>query len=739
MLRPQLQMRGWLCLATTSPAERILRLKCARHLRQAGLFGLEIMKFLKSLFRKGESSLPDISQSRDVRIEPLNRDDHFKMDATTRYFESMANVQGAVARYDYEAAAKLTLESMGFIPGFVADTTQAYGRFDISSIPTIEKGGRILALLGDDVGLAEMQAMIGNIPELEPWVERAEGNIKDRVLFEKILEAVAASPGCLQSDLKSLIGTTDGAHVAVLVSYLEKAGRLARVRFRKTYKLLLPGMVEFPLPRPKREVASHRIDHSRPPLHEVEISKLEYVPLPRSPLKWEEAHAGRERSKISEAIDLFEIRDADWSIESITKIRPAERPDTAFRITKPCAEGLILIDDLGRSEVANSRTASAMRYNRSGHIAVKAALLHDVYRFGVHPIGRGVVGLSREGVLHSYDDQLKPIIETTLGETPEIIAIRKRFNISDDELKNYIRCVALSRDASRYVFTVVDEAWCIGANGVGIWGAKLPLREGWSEVAASRGGFGTSGDVENALKLMELVFPFTPEELKGRYRTLAKNWHPDLNPGKIDAGSRMAALSAAAEVLTGIDPGSLPGYTSTQCSQELHRSTINVGGSSIDLTTSLQVGEKFASDWIYAASFAGASDAVYLAGYSGRVVLVNENGIGVRVYDVGTLPRQIVDTGRYLYLLTTTRLYVLRANALHALIDTYDGGELIVAQNGFGILEKKRLRWFSSDGTYTGSVVTTDPIRRVYFDGKRMVVETRQLRLAIDGVPDWWS
>jgi hypothetical protein len=42
--------------------------------------------------------------------------------------------------------------------------------------------------------------------------------------------------------------------------------------------------------------------------------------------------------------------------------------------------------------------------------------------------------------------------------------------------------------------------------------------------------------------------------------------------------------------------------------------------------------------------------------------------------DIGSVPQGIVDTGQYIYILTGTRLYVLRADSLHALIDTLDGG-----------------------------------------------------------------
>jgi len=349
-----------------------------------------------------------------------------------------------------------------------------------------------------------------------------------------------------------------------------------------------------------------------------------------------------------------------------------------------------------------------------------------------------LIALSREAVLHAYDDDLKPILETALGVAPEIAQIRKRFEIPDAELKNHLRCVALSRDGSRYLFTVVDEAWCVSLDGKALWGARLPIKDGWAEIAAPAEEFGTSDEVHRALKLMELTLPITPEEVKSRYRTLAKQWHPDLNPGDVGANEKMKSLSAAAAVLTGIEASALPKYTGAVFGQELHRSTIEAGGHTFTITMGIQAGEKFAADWIYAASFAGSSNGAYLAGYSGRVIEVNERGEGLRVYDIGAVPRQIIDTGTHLYLLTDTRLYVMRGDALHALIDTFDGGELLVAQSGFGLLEKKRMRWFTPDGTYAGSVVTKDPIRRVYFSQDHLVVETRQTRATIKGAPAWW-
>jgi hypothetical protein len=86
-----------------------------------------------------------------------------------------------------------------------------------------------------------------------------------------------------------------------------------------------------------------------------------------------------------------------------------------------------------------------------------------------------------------------------------------------------------------------------------------------------------------------------------------------------------------------------------------------------------------------------------------------------------------------------TRSATVRDDALHALVDTFDGGDLIITQTGFGLIEKRRLRWFREDGSYLGSVVSKDPIRRVYSAGGGIIVETRQRRAVVQGVTTWWE
>lgn len=436
----------------------------------------------------------------------------------------------------------------------------------------------------------------------------------------------------------------------------------------------------------------------------------------------------------------FEIRDANWQIGSVEPIPMAERPDTAFRRPYPTGSGLFVIDDLGNAEGLGQADAAALRYDRSGRLAVMKALSHGVYRVGVHAMGQGLIAMSKDCILHAYDDELRPFSETTLAEAPEITALRDRFEIPTlRELKNRLRSVALSQKATRYIFTAVDEAWCVDVRGNVLWGVRLPFKEGWERVVRLGEELGTSDEIDAALALMGLTLPLDPQTLKQRYRLLAKRWHPDLNPGDPVAGEKMKELTTAAGMLTGLETNALSEYTGARAFREVGGSAVEVEGARVTVTIGIEVGESQAADWVYAASFAAQSDDAYVAGYSGRVVKVTKDGQGLRVYDIGSVPERIVDTGDYLYLLTNTRLYVLRNDTLHALVDVLDGGELIVAQTGFGLFERNRLRWFREDGLLLGSVISKDPIRRVYFAEAGMVVETRQRRATVQGVPTWWE
>ena len=110
-------------------------------------------------------------------------------------------------------------------------------------------------------------------------------------------------------------------------------------------------------------------------------------------------------------------------------------------------------------------------------------------------------------------------------------------------------------------------------------------------------------------------------------------------------------------------------------------------------------------------------------------------GVPVRVYDVGTVPSEIVDTGHYLYFLTPTRLYVLEGPyRLVAFVDVFRQGRLLVTSTGFGLLDSKCFQWFTPSGAKIGEITTRDPIRALYDSDDGTVLETRQHRTVVNGL-----
>lgn len=706
-----------------------------------------MLRFLKELFGRGDPPTPDAArQSTDIDVQSVRRaPDSRSVDiqgpsGDTAYFDTMGRMLEAVSNRDYATAATLARKNLNELPALVRSTKREYGSFDLQGIPGLDQGGIMLALAEDRDALAQMKRIVDSVPELAPWRDEPERHLKNLDLFGKISTAIASRPGCMQNSIKELVGFDDGRRIANLISWLEKAGRVRRVRQGATYALYMANAAEAPAPEPAREVRSHRADRSPVRLVEIDTGRLPLVPLPRAPLRWEEVAQGRVAKAAEIPDESFELREAPaWKITAIEKIPTSERPDPAFRKFHSSNQGLFLLDDLGKAAEFPRARASAIRYGARGEIRASAALLHDIYRVSTNPLGNGLIALSRECVLHAYDADLRPFIETAMAGDLEVERLCRRLDLDRTRLKNCLRSVALSCDNSRYIVSGVDEAWCLTADGRGLWGLKFPIKGDWRPVTGESANVGTSEEITKALAVLDLRLPFSQVEFKTRYRELARQWHPDLNPGDPKSEARMKELTGAAELLTGLDPASLSGYTGIRYEKRLGQTSVQVGEHSLSISFSMQVSELQASDWINAAAFAGRSNEAFLASASGQIVQVSPSGDPLRVFQTGTAPKRIADTGDFLYFLTDTRLYVLRGEALHAVVDTTDGGDLIVTQTGVGLLEKNRFRWLNEDGTHVGSVLSRDPIRRVYWTPGGLIVESRKKRATIAGPPSWWD
>ena len=159
-------------------------------------------------------------------------------DATASYFDTVFQMYAAVSNRDYERAAQLVRENLTYIPGWVEETLSQQDSFNIASIPTLEQGGTVLALVGDDEGLSSMRDLIYSIPHLARWVGKIRGHQNDLELFKAIEKAVQDNPNCLQTEVKNLVGEEDSRHVSDLIAYLEKAGRIIRNREGRASRLL---------------------------------------------------------------------------------------------------------------------------------------------------------------------------------------------------------------------------------------------------------------------------------------------------------------------------------------------------------------------------------------------------------------------------------------------------------------------------------------------------------------------
>lgn len=636
------------------------------------------------------------------------------------YFSRLQDLQESISDRRYTDAATAARKSLPLIRKWL-ENPEGDGKRLSLSMPALTQGGTMLAITGDRKGLAMLHDLVSEFDHLAEYSADADKHLASIELFDAIRKTIADKPGILQDKMKSELGADDGRLVSNLISWLEKAGEIRRAKNGKTYALYVDGVemraedsaaVYTEPPRP----GSHQARAKPGKPIELKLDKLTLVPLPPSPEAW------TSQLSLPATSELFEDADGAWRELTIEAIAAADRPDPAFRKHFTTRGGVLSFDDLAKSEASLGAPGAVMFSSEQGGPSMIEPLKRPIYALDVHPEGQGFATRSKANILTVYDADLKVDFETDLSSTPEVAAGRLRLDIDGEggilwlEQHLAINCIALSPDRDRYVYTHVDEAWCIDRNGNRLWGVRMPERpvethQQTFKVSGIGGHTGTALEIEQALEKLGLALPVTPNEIRQTYRGLVRQLHPDLNPGNEE---RMKAVNAAYETLTGASRDDLLGKASAKDLLTVSATvTFMTGGG---------------PDRLQAVAFAGRGDTVLLGTSQGRVLRIDGSGKPIALYDVGTAPIRILETDRYLYIQTFTRLYVLEGDRLVGLQDCTTKCDLLVDEGLVLLVEDKGVRVLTEAGRQLGVALTKAPIRRAGIEDGVLVVETRTHR-----------
>lgn len=436
-----------------------------------------------------------------------------------------------------------------------------------------------------------------------------------------------------------------------------------------------------------------------------------------------------------EKVELFEIENnQEWKILNTIKIKNDEKPDPSFKLVNFIADGIIYVDKNGKSDLVKDAYQSAiMKYDLEGNIVAKKSISHNMYRHSNNPKSSNIAIMDNEGILYIYDRNIDLSFKKDLQSDPRVLQhLKENEGNYWGDFKSKIRAIDVNATSDKILFTIADEIWCSTFSDSSCWGVRTPLNEGWVRVIGRRDADKISPNILDALKCLGLELPVSPKEIKKQYRINAQKYHPDINNNS-NAHEMMLKINEAFETLTGIDAETL---SIEESDEVFYRKTkpdfeFTAEGVSFQMTSNLG----FTQDWIYKACFSSESDNVFVGTYSGKIIELDSLGNPLKVFDIGTTPEQIIESGQYLYMSSNTRLYIIKdKEKLVGFVDIFKQGQLIVTKSGFGLLGDKILQWYTQEGINIGSIKSKDPIRSVYTLNNKTIIETRQDKAVIEGL-----
>ena len=695
--------------------------------------------------------------------------------ATNPDLQALVRLDRALLERDYTAAARQVRECLATLPRRFRERIGIHPLLPTTRLIELEQGGTAMALVGDEDGLNEMRRVVESVPGLERWIPKVAKHQLACDIVPKIEELIRSHPICMQRDMKHLLGVADGHLVNHLLQYLEKDGRLVRVRSGRTWRLLPPDSPEIPEPeppKPRPKVPSHRTDRTAP-LRSVELSSLPRIALPQALAKWELV----EKDRLPEVGHLprasFEVRDAVWRSPSVERLPPALRPDPAIRRFFPSHSGVVMTTEKRHWTSVRNDEASTLHYDHDGRITARRTLPHGLFRTYCPPFGSAVIGVSRNGILHAFDENLRTIFKTPLPEMPEIAAWRETLPEEMRDSGGFTDRIAISADAGRYLFAANGMVHCVDRSGDAIWSRGFPDAR-WFPAAEYYGVGRDQPDLGPPPRAVSgqpgASRTIWPSETR---RTIC-GWHPpDDSPADMDpddlaekrarwlmaqhfgmpeavSDEYVTFLAALPVDLSGDESGTPPPSEGTwrpRFIRELSRRK-EVSPYGIGEIRDVEATDSLPMVYVHEVAFSSSGVTAFVATSEGAVWALDEAGDAVRAYVgiggtlgpywfTGQQTRRMVHHGDYLYLMTEAQLFVLARDELQVVLDVLPWEEMYHTPNGFGLLSERRVRWYGRDGTYLGAILAKHPIRRLYRAGTDTVVETRTERAVFSDIPVW--
>ena len=205
---------------------------------------------------------------------------------------------------------------------------------------------------------------------------------------------------------------------------------------------------------------------------------------------------------------LFEVKDTnEWEIINVSKFKPNQRPDTAFRKRYPCTSGMVLLDDLGKSTLYDGFTAAIQKLSREGSILKEKGINHDMHNVHMNYNSEYLSILTSNAVLYVYDRELDQQYCMDFVGLAEVNNYYSRNPDTWGETRNHIRTFDVSLDGEKVFFTIGDEAYVLGSDKASNWSIKMPPKTGWERIVEKVNVTADKEGVDEAMSFMGITGP----------------------------------------------------------------------------------------------------------------------------------------------------------------------------------------------------------------------------------------